>query len=303
MAKHPSPSKKARSSGSPSPTKSASDATEDDVGSGSRAIWKGSISFGLVNIPVALRPATRREELKFRLLRSKDLSPVNYKRVAAVDGKEVPWDDIVKGYEYEKGKFVVLKDDDFKRVDIEATQTIDIVDFVELAQINPMFFMRPYYLEPTRGGEAPYALLRDVLAETSKIGIAKVVIKTRQHLAGVKPSGSTLMLELMHFADELIDSRTIHVPKKKTPSRREIDMARHLVDQMTEPWDPRRYTDDYTSALMKLIDRKVESGGKELPDKPTSPKSSGQVIDLVSLLQQSLKRSGGHPPKRRRQAA
>src|SRR5438552_2284924 len=128
-----------------------------------RAIWKGSISFGLVSIPVALQTATRTEEMKFRLLRAKDLSPVNYKRVAAVDGKEVPWDQIVKGYEYEKGRFVVLKEEDFKRVDLEATDTIDIVDFVALAQINPMFFHRPYYLEAQKGGAATYALLREVL--------------------------------------------------------------------------------------------------------------------------------------------
>src|SRR3954468_12674407 len=133
-----------------------------------RAIWKGSISFGLVTIPVALVNASRQEELKFRLLRKKDLSPVNYKRVAQVDGKEVAWDEIVKGYEYEKGKFVVLKDEDFKRVDLEATDTIDIVDFVDLAEINPIYFMKPYYMEPQRGGGGAYVLLRDVLARTNK---------------------------------------------------------------------------------------------------------------------------------------
>src|SRR3954463_11463544 len=133
-----------------------------------RAIWKGSISFSLINIPVALYPATRREELKFRLLRSSDLSPVNYKRVAETDGKEVPWEQIVKGYEYEKGKFVVLKDEDFKRVDIEATQTIDIMDFVNLEEVNPIFFSKPYFLEPQKGGSSAYALLREVLAKSKK---------------------------------------------------------------------------------------------------------------------------------------
>src|SRR3982751_1697888 len=150
-----------------------------------RAIWKGSISFSLVNIPISLYPATKREELKFRLLRSSDLSPVNYKRVAEADGKEVPWEEIVKGYEYEKGKFVVLKDEDFKRADIEATQSVDILEFVPLEEIDPMFFDRPYYLEPQKRGEKAYALLRDALKESGKVGIAKVVIKTRQHLASV----------------------------------------------------------------------------------------------------------------------
>src|ERR1051325_8281901 len=161
-----------------------------------RAIWKGSISFGLVNIPIGLYPATRKEELRFRLLRKSDLSPVNYKRVAEVDGKEVPWDQIVKGYESEPGKFIVLSEEDFRRVDVEATQTVDIIDFVELAEINPMFFRRPYYMEPQKGGDKAYVLLRDALKKTGKVGIAKVVIKTRQHLAAIKPQTTFFILHL-----------------------------------------------------------------------------------------------------------
>src|SRR5947209_13813875 len=206
------------------------------------AIWKGSISFGLVSIPVALHPATKREELSFRLLRAKDLSPVNYKRVAEADGKEVPWEQIVKGYEYEKGKFVVLKDDDFKRVDLEATDTIDIVDFVDLAEINPIYFMKPYYMEPQRGGGPAYVLLRDVLARSNKAGIAKVVIRNRQHLAAVKANGNALVLELLHFADELVDVSHLDIPAAKTPGKRELDMATVLVDKMTDRWDPHKYT-------------------------------------------------------------
>jgi len=194
-----------------------------------RAIWKGSISFGLVNIPIALYPATRREELKFRLLRKADLSPVNYKRVAEKDGKEVPWDQIVKGYEYEKGKYVVLRDDDFQRVDLEATQTVDIQDFVDLEEIDPMFFYKPYYLEPQKGGDKAYALLRDALKDTNKVGVAKVVIKTRQYLAGVKPEDGALVLELMHFADELADPEKLHVPKKLEVGKREMNMAKSLI--------------------------------------------------------------------------
>src|SRR5437870_13059639 len=179
-----------------------------------RASWKGSISFGLVNIPIALYPATRREELKFRLLRKSDLSPVNYKRVAEKDGKEVPWDQIVKGYEYEKGKYVVLKDEDFERVDLEATQTVDIQDFVDVDEIDPMFVSKPYYLAPQKGGDKAYALLRDALKDSNKVGIAKVVIKTRQYLAGVKPEDGALVLELIHFADELAAIEKLHLPKK-----------------------------------------------------------------------------------------
>src|SRR5207245_363297 len=190
-----------------------------------RAIWKGSISFGLVNIPIALYPATRREELKFRLLRAKDLSPVNYKRVAEKDGREVPWNDIVKGYEYEKGKYVVLKDEDFQRVDLEATQTVDIQDFVDQEEIDPMIFYKPYYLERQKGGDKAYVLLRDALEESKKVWIAKVVIKTRQYLAGVKAEDSVLVLELMHFAEELAESDKLHAPKKIEPGKREINMA------------------------------------------------------------------------------
>jgi DNA end-binding protein Ku len=257
-----------------------------------RAIWKGSISFGLVNIPIALYPATRREELKFRLLRAKDLSPVNYKRVAEKDGKEVPWDEIVKGYEYEKGKYIVLKEEDFQRVDLEATQTVDIQDFVEEDEIDPMFFYKPYYLEPQKGGDKAYVLLRESLADTKKVGIAKVVIKTRQYLAGVKPEGEVLILELMHFAEELADPKQLHVPKKLEPGKRELDMAKALVGSMSAKWNPEKYHDDYREALMEVIEEKVESGGKEIEEKPKAKKAPTKVIDLVAVLQRSLEQSG-----------
>jgi DNA end-binding protein Ku len=257
-----------------------------------RAIWKGSISFGLVNIPVALQNASRTEELKFRLLRGRDLSPVNYKRVAQVDGKEVPWNEIVKGYEYEKDKFVVLKDEDFKRVDLEATDTIDIVDFVDVAQINPMYFYKPYYLEPLKGGTAAYHLLRRVLFETKKVGISKVIIKTRQHLAAVKANSDLLVIELMRFADELVPPSAIKLHREKKPSTKEFAMARNLVNQMSEDWDPERYTDEYRSALMKLIDKKVASGGKSLPEHGRKEHRATNVIDLASVLRQSLADAG-----------
>jgi DNA end-binding protein Ku len=256
-----------------------------------RAIWKGSISFGLVNIPIALFPATKREEFKFRLLRAKDLSPVNYKRVAEKDGKEVPWDEIVKGYEYEKGKYVVLKEEDFQRVDLEATQTVDIQDFVEEDEIDPMFFTKPYYLEPQKGGDKAYVLLRDALSDTKKVGIAKVVIKTRQYLAGVKPEGDVLILELMHFADELLDASQLHVPKKLEVGKRELDMAKALITSMSARWDPEKYHDDYREALMEVIEEKVESGGKKVEEKPKAKKTPTKVIDLVAVLQRSLEQS------------
>lgn len=254
-----------------------------------RAIWKGSISFGLINIPIGLYPATRREEIKFRLLRASDLSPVNYKRVAEADGKEVPWEQIVKGYEHEKGEFVVLKDEDFKRVDVEATQTVDLIDFVALSEINPMFFHKPFYMEPTKGGGKAYVLLRQALRDTGKVGVAKVVIKTRQYLAAVKPNGNALLLELMHFADELIEPESLQLPEKSDVRKQEVEMARTLIAQMTEKWQPDKYKDDYKSALMKLIEQKVESGGRA----PAAPKAKasrpGNVIDLAEVLRRSLR--------------
>ena len=257
-----------------------------------RAIWKGSISFGLVNIPIALYPATRREELKFRLLRKTDLSPVNYKRVAEKDGKEVSWDQIVKGYEYEKGKYVVLRDEDFQRVDLEATQTVDIQDFVDLQEIDPMFFYKPYYLEPQKGGDKAYALLRDALKDTNKVGVAKVVIKTRQYLAGVKPEDGALVLELMHFADELADPGKLRVPKKLEVGKREMDMAKSLIGSMASKWQPEKYKDDYREALMDVIEEKVEAGGKEIAEKPRKAPKPTKVIDLISVLQRSLEQTG-----------
>ena len=268
-------------------------AAKCEITSVMRAIWKGSISFGLVNIPIALYPATRKEDLKFRMLRKNDLSPINYKRVAEKDGKEVPWDQIVKGYEYEKGKYVVLKDEDFQRVDLEATQTVDIQDFVDLDEIDPMFFYKPYYLEPQKGGDKAYVLLRDSLKNSNKVGIAKVVIKTRQYLAGVKPEDGVLVLELMHFADELADAGKLHVPKKLEAGKREMDMAKALIGSMTSKWDPEKYHDDYREAVMKVIEEKVEHGGEEIEEKPKKAPKPTKVIDLVSVLQQSLEKAGG----------
>ena len=256
-----------------------------------RALWKGAITFGLVTIPVSLFPATRREELKFRLLRASDHSPVNYKRVAEVDGKEVPWDQIVKGYEYEKGKFVLLKEEDFARVDVEATQTVDIMNFVSLDDVDPLLFYKPYYLEAGKGGDKAYVLLRDALNETGKIAIAKVVIRTRQHLAAVKPQEKGLMLELMHFPKELVPVEEFNKPAEKAVGKAEMQMAKQLIGSMTSDWDPDQYNDEYRDALEKLIEEKLENPDKA-PAPAKKPKATN-VIDLVSVLQESLQQSKG----------
>jgi len=251
-------------------------------------MWNGSISFGLVTIPVALYPATGREELSFRLLRKSDQSPVNYKRVAEADGKEVPWQDIVKGYEYEKGKFVILKNEDFKRVDLEAAaQTIDIMDFVEAGEINPVYFQKPYYLEPQKGGDKAYALLRQALCDSKKIGIAKVIIRTREHLAGVKAQGKAIILEIMHFADELIDADALKFPKGGHARPKEVEMAKKLIDGMTAKWNPDKYKDDYKTQLMAMIEEKIKHP-KEKQTSRKAQKRPSNVIDLMSVLQESL---------------
>lgn len=260
------------------------------------AIWKGSISFGLVNIPISLFTATRSGELNFRLLRNSDLSPVNYKRIAERDGEEVPWDQIVKGYEYEKGKFVVLKEEDFQRVDIEATQTVNILEFVPLKEINPVLFHKPYYMEPQKGGDRAYTLLRDALDGTDKIGVAKVVIKTRQHLAAVKPHGESLMLELMYFPEELRDVAEFRHPRTTSIGKKELEMARTLIASMTTKWDPGRFKDDYREALEKMIKDKIARGGRTAPRLPARKRASN-VIDLVEVLQQSLQAGRKKPAK------
>ncbi len=266
-----------------------------------RAIWKGAISFGLVNIPIALYPATRTEELKFRLLRTSDHSPVTYKRVAEADGKEVPWDQIVKGYEHEKGKFVILKEEDFQRVDIEATQTVEITRFVKLEEVNPIYFHKPYYMEPQKGGDKAYVLLREALRASGKIAIAKVVIKTRQHLAAVKPQEKGLMLELMHFATELRDVDEFKLPATENIGKKELQMATALIDSMSDDWKPEEYVDEYREALEKVIEEKIEKGDKALP-KPVRRSKPTNVIDLVSVLQKSLHQSGGGAKRRKRAA-
>jgi DNA end-binding protein Ku len=258
-----------------------------------RPIWKGSISFGLVTIPIAVLPATSsREKISFKLLRKADLSPIRYKRIAEVDGKEVPWEQIVKGYEYEKEKFVVFDEKDFDSVELESTDTIAIQDFVDVAQINPIFFNTPYYLEPMKGGAGAYALLRDVLAETGKVGIAKVTMRSREHLSAIKANGPLLVMELMHFAHEIAPAEAIKVPADKKIGAREKAIAKTLVDQMSSEWDPERYKDEYTTALMALIDKKVKAGGKEIPGHKRQAPAATNVVDLVKVLQESLSAAG-----------
>jgi DNA end-binding protein Ku len=261
-----------------------------------RAIWKGSISFGLVYIPIAVYPATKEEKLSFRQLRSSDLSPIKYKKVAEADSKEVSSDQIVKGYEYERGRYVVLKEEDFAKVRIESTHSIDITDFVELKQVDPKFFYKPYFLEPQKGGEKAYALLHRALSGTAKIGIAKVVISNREHLASVKPDGLFLILELMHFASEILTPEELKNGPVGAITEKELKMAQSLIDSMSVSWEPEKYRDEYRTAMMEIIEQKAQH--KEIAGKPAPVVRTTNVVDLVKVLQESLNRNQSLKPKR-----
>lgn len=260
-----------------------------------RPTWKGSISFGLVYIPIAVYPATREEKLSFRQLRKTDLSPIRYKKVADVDQKEVPADQIVKGFEYEKGRYIVLADEDFEKVRIESTHSIDITDFVDLDDVDPKFFYKPYFLEAQKGGEKAYALLHKALSGTGKIGIAKVVISNREYLAAVKPDGLFLVLELMHFASEVLKPEELNRPTTQLTDK-ELKMAQALIDSMSSDWQPEKYRDQYRDAVMEMIESKAKN--KQLPAAaPAAPKTTN-VVDLVKVLQESINRSQTVKPKR-----
>src|SRR5712672_950870 len=261
-----------------------------------RPIWKGSISFGLVYIPVAVYPATREEKLSFRQLRSSDLSPIKYKKVAEADSKEVPADQIVKGFEFERGHYVVMKDEDFEKVRIESTHSIDITDFVDLAQVDPKFFYKPYFLEPQKGGEKAYAVLHKALGGTGKIGIAKVVISNREHLAAVKPDGFFLILELMHFASEILAPEELKNGSATAITDKELKMAQSLIESMSVAWEPEKYRAEYRDAVMEIIEQKAQN--REIAAKAPTPPAPTNVVDLVKVLQDSLNRTQSLKQKR-----
>ncbi len=251
------------------------------------SIWKGSLSFGLVNIPVEVRTAIQGDHISFRMLHEDDLSPIKYERVSASTGEPVPWNEIVKGYEYDKGKFVIITDEDFKTAAVESSKSLEIVDFVKESEIDPRYFETPYFLVPSKGGEKAYALLREAIRKTGSVGIGKIIIRQKQHLAGIKVVGNTLVLEIMRFANELIDTDTLHLPDASLVRPQELQMAEQLVNSLAEPFDPTKYTDEYRANLMRVIHAKMK--GKKLTLKPEpEPERDTQVIDLMTRLRESL---------------
>ncbi|HEY2474252.1 MAG TPA: Ku protein [Candidatus Cybelea sp.] len=253
------------------------------------AIWSGAINFGLVTIPVKLFTAVKTDDLSFNLLHKKDDGRIKYERTCSIDGKPVPWDEIVKGYEYEKGEYVILTDEDFARVNPEATQSVDIVEFVELDRINPMFFDKPYYLEPTKQGRHAYALLREALADSNRVAIARVVIRTKEYIAAVKPLGDALVLELMHWASEIVPAGTLELPDSEKLPEKEMQMARMLIDTMSvEKFEPEKFANQYHDQLLTMIEARAQ--GKELPQAKKAP-ARAKVVNLMDVLAQSLEES------------
>ncbi len=252
-----------------------------------RPIWKGSLSFGLVNVPVRLYSATAGTELSFDMLDKETLSPIHYVRVRKSDGKEVAYEDIVKGYEYEKGDYVVLTDADFETADVKKTHSINVVDFVKADEIDDIYFDKPYYLEPEKGAEKPYVLLREALERSGKVGIAKFVLQSKEHLAALKPSGKALILDQMRYKDDIRPKDELSLPDTEV-SKKEVDMALALIDQLSGPFKPEQFHDTYKEDLEKIIETKAK--GKPVKVGRSAPPADTEVKDLMVMLKASLEK-------------
>jgi DNA end-binding protein Ku len=260
-----------------------------------RSIWSGTISFGLVSVPVKMYSATESKELKFNFLDKRDLAPIGYEKVRRDTGEPVDADDIVRGFEIDKGRYVEITDEDIDRLDIELTHSIDICDFVSLDEIDPVYFRKAYYLVPAEGAEKPYRLLVRALDETGKVAIAKIVIRNKQHLAAVRPYDGVLLLETMYYPDEVRKPETVGGGKLQPA---EVEMAKALVENLSEPFKPDKYDDNYRKELLELIRAKAK--GKPLPEPSTE--EPGEVVDLMQALRESVERTrkGQKAPARKR---
>ena len=279
-----------------------------------RPFWKGSISFGLVEIPVSLQPAVKTNELSFSLLDRKDFSPVGNKRYNKSTGRDVPWDEVVRGYEYEPDEYVVLSDEELRRANVEANETIEILEFVERSEIDPIFYDTPYYVEPLKRASKSYALLRTALERSDKVGVARVVLRTRQRIAALLVRGPVLVLDLLRYAHEIRSLSEIEVPAKSAKgagvSERELRMAQQLIAGMTGKWDPAKHKDEYRDDVLALVRRKVRAGQTHTIVEPGESKerrpARSEVMDLMPLLKRSLaerRGEGRRGPKAKRAAA
>jgi DNA end-binding protein Ku len=276
-----------------------------------RPIWNGTLSFGLLNIPVQLMSGERRVDLSFRMLDSRDKSPIRYERVNAETGEEVPWKDIVKAFEYDKGNYVVLDENDFKAASPEGREAVEVQGFVDVDSIPPAYFEKPYVLVPAKKAEKGYVLLRETLRKMRKVGIARVVIRTREHLAAVMPDGDAIMLIMLRYPQELIAADTYGIPEGKISdyriSAKELEMATKLIESMAGDWDPEQYHDEFRERLHAVIEKRIKSGGKvsrrkeddaDLPEDATT-----NVVDFMALLQKSLASQKRTPAKSAKKAS
>jgi DNA end-binding protein Ku len=268
-----------------------------------RSIWKGAITFGLVNIPIELHTAVRSESrISFRQLHKKDLSTIKYERVCAKEEKAVPWDEIVKGYEYSKGKFIVLDEDDFKAAAIESSKMIEIQDFVKEEEIDPRYFESPYYMLPQKGGEKAYALLREAIRKTGMVGIGMVTMRSNsQHLVGIKVVEDAMVMEIMRYADELVDTSSFTFPSAENVRPAELQMAEQLVATLADTFQPEKFSDTYRDNLMRIIEAKKK--GKKIEVEEAVEPEPTNVLDLMSRLQESLAQGKKKTTKKSKAAA
>jgi DNA end-binding protein Ku len=294
----------ARHSHAKKASKEDAEATGSPRGRGSRGIWTGSISFGLLQIPITLYAAeSRAEELHFRMLDKRDLAPVRYERVSSATGKKVEWKDIVKGYEIEKDEFVVIDPEDLKKANVKATQTVDIQDFVPRDQIDPAFFETPYYVIPQKRAVKAYVLLREALEKKNAVAIATFVLRTREHLVAIMPVGDALMLELLRFGHELKEAEDLPLPsatEAKGVSDRELAMAQQLIEGMMTDWDPKKYKDRYYRDVMKIIDEKAKTGIVTEHHTKMEGTVANDVVDLLDLLKKSVGGSANDSSKKKK---
>jgi DNA end-binding protein Ku len=266
-----------------------------------RALWKGSIAFGLVNIPIELHTAIHDHRPHFRMLHAKDKSPVRFERVCIKDGTPIAWNDLVKGYEYAKGHFVVMTKEDFQAAAVEKTRTVDIIDFVKVDEIDDRYFETPYYLLPAKGGEHAYAVLREAMRESKRVGVAKFILRDSQHLAAIEVIGDALVLTTMRFSDELADTSQFSFPASAKVRKQELEMAKSLVMSLDAKWDPDKYTDQYRENLMRIIQGKVK--GKRVELESGEEPRRADVVDLMERLRQSLGQAKAKPARGARKTA
>jgi DNA end-binding protein Ku len=252
-----------------------------------RAMWKGSISFGLVNIPVAMYTGSQQKEISFVLLHKKDLSEIRYAKICKTEDKEIPWEEIVKGYEYEKGDFVVMQDSDFEKANLKKTKTIEIISFVDEDEIDTVYYVKPYYLEPDKQGGKAYGLLRDALKKSKKLGLARYVLRNKEHLAVVKPYENMIILNELRYETELLKAEDLNIPDEAKQNPKEMDMAIKLIDHLTVKFDPKKYKDTYTEEIKQIIKQKAKGKPVHPQTKEASP---SKVHDIMGLLEASLEK-------------